>query len=115
VVVFIVEGGVPMAVMNVQRVVAAAQQLSPTEQLELIQQLSDLLRRRWAASARDLMVSDDARVPFASPIRRSAPVTNMQHFAADFWPVEETADEIVTYVANQRIADRERDQGEELP
>jgi hypothetical protein len=108
---FIVEGGVLMAVMNVQRVVAAAQQLSPTEQLELIQQLSDLLQRRWAASVREPIGSPDARVPFAPTIRRSAPVTSVRQFAADFWPADETADDIVTYLTQQRVADRERDQG----
>lgn len=47
------------------------------------------------------------RIP--AGIRRAAPVASLAELAADFWPEEETADDINDYIAQQRTADRTSD------
>lgn len=86
--------------VNVERVFQAAQQLSPTEQLELIQVISQALRRTVAKSEMDTIPAG---------VRRTTPVWDLSIFAADFWPEDETADEINAFVAQQRADDRMRD------
>jgi hypothetical protein len=48
-------------------------------------------------------VSDDTIPP---SVRRTAPATDLTTRAANFWPEDETADDINTFVARQRAADR---------
>lgn len=86
--------------VNVERVFQAAQQLSPTEQLELIQIISQALRRTVAQSVMDAIPAG---------VRRTTPVWDLSILAADFWPEDETADEINAFVAQQRADDRMRD------
>jgi hypothetical protein len=90
---------------SVQAIVAAAQQLTPTEQLEVIQALSRSLQRRYQQSAaiEHLPAAEESRIP--ATIRRTDPVTDLAHFAADFWPEDETADDINTFITQQRIAE----------
>ena len=90
---------------SVQVLLDAAEQLSPVEQLELIQALSESLQRHYqpVATARD---RGDA-IPFDVP--RAGPVTDLGELAADFWPAEESADDINTFLAQQRAVDRTSD------
>jgi hypothetical protein len=86
--------------VNVERVFQAAQYLSPAEQLELIQVISQSLWRKVA------QVETDA-IP--ASVKRTDPITDLAQLVADFWPPDETADEINAYVALQRAEDRARD------
>ena len=94
-----------MTTITVQAVVAAAQRLSPTEQFEVIQALTRVLQQRYVQSN----VADNPTISLPATIRRTPPVTDLAHFAADFWPEDETADDINTYIAQHRAADRMRD------
>jgi hypothetical protein len=97
-----------MTTTTVQSVVAAAQQLSPSEQLEIIQALTQVLQARYPfRTERPLSTSLGAPV-LPTTIRRTPPVTNLADFAADFWPEDESADDINTYITEQRRADRLR-------
>jgi hypothetical protein len=84
--------------INVDRVFQAVQQLSPAEQLELIQVISQSLRRTVSAQ----------HEPDAIPVnvKRTTPVTDLSQLVADFWPEDETADAINAFVAQQRAEDR---------
>ncbi len=84
---------------SVKRVFQAAQRLSPAEQLELIQALSQALLRQYRAP------ETDAIPPH---VRRTAPVTDLAELAADFWPADESADAINASIAQQRREDRDR-------
>lgn len=46
--------------------------------------------------------------PYTLPayIRHAPPMSSLADFAGDFWPEDETADDINNYIAEQRIADR---------
>jgi len=85
---------------SVEHVFQAAQRLSPAEQLELIQAISQWLLRQYRQTETDAIPSH---------VKRTAPVTDLAQLAADFWPEEESADDINDYIAQQRREDRMRD------
>ena len=85
---------------NVQRVFQAVEQLSPAEQLELIQVISQALLRRYQ------QVETDAIPQY---VKRTPPVTDLAQLAADFWPDDESADDINTYITEQRHKDLMRE------
>ncbi len=72
--------------------------LTPDEQLEIIKGVAGLLHDQVGHS----MPTPSA--PLA--IRHTAPMTNLDDLAADFWPEDESADDINTYIASQRAAER---------
>jgi len=98
-----------MTTTTVQAVVAAAQQLSPIEQLEVIQALTRVLQQRYPNTTIRPGVADDVQSVLPIHVRRTPLVTDLRTFAADFWPEDETADEINDYLAQQRTGDRLRD------
>jgi hypothetical protein len=85
---------------SVERVFQAAQHLSPAEQLELIQVLSQSLLQQYRQP------ESDAIPPY---VKRTTPLTDLTQVAADFWPEDESADDINAYIAQQRREDRMRD------
>jgi hypothetical protein len=93
----------------VQDVLDAAQRLTPTEQLEVIAELSRLLQRQYpqARSLATPTAVGEANIP--ADIRRTPPATDLAQLAGDFWPQDETADEINAFIAQQRAEDRLRD------
>ena len=98
-----------MTTTTVRAVVAAAQQLSPTEQLEVIQALTRVLQERYLNASAPSAVSDESIIILPVTVQRAPLVTDLRNFAADFWPTDETADDINNYVAQQRAADRLHD------
>lgn len=86
---------------TVESVLDEAQTLSPVEQLQLIQALSQTLQRRYKQQ-----LSVDT-IP--ASVKRSQPVTALSELAVDFWPEDESADDINTFIAQQRAADRMSD------
>jgi hypothetical protein len=85
---------------SVERVFQAVQHLSPAEQLELIQAISQSLRRQYQQTEADTI---------PKTVKRTAPVTDLAQLAADFWPGDESADDINAYIAQQRRDDRLKD------
>jgi hypothetical protein len=84
---------------SVERVFQTVQHLSPAEQLELIQAISQSLRRQYQQTEIDAI---------PKTVKRTAPVTDLAQLAADFWPEDESADDINAYIAQQRRDDRLR-------
>ncbi len=81
---------------TVDEIREAALRLPPTQQLQLIQDILGRLQQGYPLPP-DAIPSD---------VRRAAPVTDVADLIADFWPEDETADDINAYVAQQRAADR---------
>jgi len=75
----------------VKTVLLAARQLSPAEQQELIGELSESLEHHVSGKA--------------SWFGQTPPVTDLTKLKADFWPADETADDINSFVAQQRAED----------
>ena len=46
------------------------------------------------------------RAAIPAEVKRTEPVTDLLQLVADFWPQDETADDINTYIAMQRTEDR---------
>jgi hypothetical protein len=86
---------------TIQGVLDAAQELSPVEQLQLIQALSQALQRRYE------QLSPMDTIP--ATVKRSQPITDLNQLAADFWPEDESADDINAFISQQRAADRMSD------
>ena len=83
---------------NGASVVAAAQRLSPAEQFEVIQALTRVLQQRYNRS--DVVAVDTSpTILLPASVRRTPPVTSLAAFAADFWPEDETADDINNFIA----------------
>jgi hypothetical protein len=94
---------------QLQTVLEAAHSLSPLEQLELIQELSHSLQQSYpfmldaAAFWRPRSIEEIAE-------NHPAPVVSDIHaLAVDFWPSDESADDIIAFIREQRRADRLRD------
>ena len=89
---------------NLQNVVDAAVKLSPGERLELIEAVSRSLQQSWLQLEG---VNGEHVLEPAIPdyVRRTSPVTNLKQLEADFWPDDETADDINAFVALQRQED----------
>lgn len=89
---------------NLQNVLNAVEQLSPGERLELIEVLSRSLQQSWQQLARPN--GEQAPEPaIPSYVKRTSPVTSLKQLEADFWPDDETADDINAFVARQRHDD----------
>lgn len=85
---------------TIEEVREAARRLRPVEQLQLIQELLRGLQQGFQQPG-------DAIPP---DVRRAPPVADLTALAADFWPEDETADDINDYIARQRAGDRLSDQ-----
>ena len=81
-----------------QAVLEEAQQLSPVEQLELISALFVSLQAQSQQ-----VVSQDA-IPDSS--KRAKPIVNLDEYVADFWPDDESIDELIAYIRQERVASR---------
>lgn len=82
---------------RVKRVLQVVQHLSPAEQLELIQAISQSLLHQYQQRTADAI---------PQYVKRTTPVTDLAQLAADFWPEDESADDINDYIAHQRREDR---------
>ena len=85
---------------TIKSVLDEAQTLSPVEQLQLIQALSQTLQQHYQQPSVDTI---------PALVKRSQPVTDINQLGVDFWPEDESADDINTFIAQQRVADRMSD------
>jgi hypothetical protein len=94
--------------IKVQDVLEKARQLSPVEQLDLIRALSESLQVQYRQVVSQLQTTNQAAIP--SSIARSQPITDLDEIAADFWPDDESIDELNAYIQQERASDRLSDQ-----
>jgi hypothetical protein len=93
---------------KVQDIVAEARQLSPVEQLGLIRTLLELLQSEYRQADSQSQSATQDMIP--SSVARAKPVRDLDEYAADFWPDDESLDELNSYIQQQRTADRLSDQ-----
>jgi hypothetical protein len=95
---------------RLQTIVEAAQSLSPLEQLDLIGTLAQALHHNYQDAApppEDFWTPGTLEQHLqAQPTR---PVVDMASLQADFWPEDESADDLIWYVNQQRRQDRQKD------
>jgi hypothetical protein len=89
----------------VRELLEEVQDLSPLEQLELIQAITQFLQLHYqqlAPQTESILGSGDL-IP--DTIKRAKPITDVSELAADWWPEDETADDINAFIAEQRALD----------
>lgn len=86
----------------VQTLLDTVEELSSVEQLQLIQAISHSLQDRYLASSDVDKTSAAPMDTIPANVKRSRPVQDLAHLAADFWPEDESADDINTFIARQR-------------
>ena len=78
------------------------QTLSASEKLELVRAILDLLHEHYMEFSN--LQPNTQRLPVS--LRRTNPVTDLNSLIADFWPEDESVDEINVFIAKQRELDR---------
>lgn len=89
-----------------QSIIDAAQELSPLEQLQLIEAVSEFLQLKYQISRPTEDFWNPQSVEELVQAQNKQPVTNIADLAVDFWPEQETADDIIEYIYQQRQEDR---------
>jgi hypothetical protein len=98
---------------NLQAVIDVIERLSPNEQLEVIATVSRGLQKQY--QPKQIATKTQKFVPvnlIPTEIKRSPPIKNLSQLKADFWPDDETADDINGYLEQQRREDLLREQNE---
>lgn len=91
--------------IRLQTLIDAAQQLSPRERVDLIDAISHSLRHVYAeeeAAAFWASKSLDEQLQ----LQKAPVVADLAEWRADFWPEEESVDELNAYLYQQRAEDR---------
>ena len=91
--------------MRLQDLIDAAQKLSPRERVDLISAVSRSLQHVYA---------EEESADFWEPkslehhiqLQRTSVVADIADLRADFWPEEDTPDDLIAYVYDQRAEDR---------
>ena len=94
---------------KLQSIIDAAQELSPLEQLQLIEAVSEFLQLKYQITRPTVDFWNSQSVEDLVRAQNTQPVTNITDLAANFWPEQETADDIIEYLYQQRQEDRLRD------
>jgi hypothetical protein len=98
---------------NLKTVINTIAQLTPDEQFELIATVSLSLQKRFQPRQFYASIQEFAPSNFSpAGIKRTPPIQNLSQLKADFWPEDETADDVNNYLEQQREEDllRERDE-----
>jgi hypothetical protein len=92
---------------QLQSVIDAARDLSAREKLELMQVIaSDIMQVDSSLVEGDTQFRACRSIAELVSSQSTPVVTDLQSLAADFWPADESADEINQFVAERRLADR---------
>ena len=90
---------------NLQTLIHSAEQLTPVEQVELINAISSLLYRYYQQE----VLTEDFWHP--QPIesivtsQKTQPVSDISALKADFWPNDESADDFIAFIEKQHQED----------
>ena len=91
---------------QLQHVLMDARALSAREKLELLQAITQDLQQTYDLSEAAVQFWKPRSLAEITALQATPVVTNLDDLAADFWPEDETADDINDYIAAQRRADR---------
>lgn len=91
--------------IKLETLINSAQELSPLEQVELIRAVSQFLYQRYQ---KELTALDFWLPPSIEEIvhaRQTPVVQDISTLAVDFWPEEDTVDDFMDYIYQQRQQD----------
>ena len=92
--------------MQVSQVIDAARALSPPEQLEVVQAISQSLAHECPHALRSAAFWESRSIEDIAGEQQTPVVDSIEALAADFWPEEESADDLLDFIAAQRRTDR---------
>lgn len=87
---------------NLQTLIHSAEQLTPVEQVELINAISSLLYRHYQQELRTPDFWQPQPIEFIVASQQTQPVADISTLKADFWPEDESADDFLEFVEQQR-------------
>jgi hypothetical protein len=90
---------------KLQTVIEAIQELSPLEQLQLIGVISRSLSRTYQQSAPATDFWGPQTLEERAETQGARPIEQIASLAADFWPEDESADDVIDYIYEQRRED----------
>lgn len=93
---------------RLQEVIDAARSLSPLQQLEVMQAISQSLAQDYPHALRSAAFWDSRSIEETGGEQQVQTVTDISSLAVDFWPDEESADDLLGFMAAERRADRAR-------
>jgi hypothetical protein len=90
---------------QLQTVLEAARALPPLEQLELIQELTQFLQENYPFALNAVTFWSPRSLEELAQDQATPVVSDVRTLAVDFWPADESADDIIDFVAARRRAD----------
>ena len=93
---------------QLQKVIDAVRALSPLEQLELMQILSQSLAQAYPHALNTAAFWTPRSIEDIARDQKTPVVTDISTLAVDFWPSDESTDDILAFIAEQRHTDRMR-------
>jgi hypothetical protein len=94
---------------RLQAVLKAVRDLSPLEQLDLIQALSKSVQASYLGVSSTEDFWNPKTLEQHMRAQQPEPVLDIADLVADFWPEDESADDLVSYIYEQRLEDRQSD------
>jgi hypothetical protein len=91
---------------QVQTIINEAEELSPTEQIELIAAVSQLLQKRYTQLSKNNDFWKPKTLEQLVEEQQIKAVKNLSDLRTDFWPEEESVDEFNEFIYQQRQEDR---------
>ena len=82
---------------RLQDLIEASQELTPVEQVQLLSALTESLYHYHVQDQQDTSLQDSIHA-----LNRTPPVDDLSQFVADFWPPDETADDLNDFIYQQR-------------
>lgn len=93
---------------RLQTLIEAAQRLSPLEQLNLISAVSQHLHSSYQQLQPALDFWQPQTLEQLVQTQQTQPIMDIADLRASFWPEDESADDIIEYIYQQRQEDRLR-------
>ena len=90
---------------NLQTLIHSAQQLTPVEQIELINAVSRLLYQHYQQGSPVTDFWQTMPIEQIVASQQTQPASDISALKADFWPDDESADDFIEFVQQQRQED----------
>jgi hypothetical protein len=90
---------------NLQTLIHSAEKLTPMEQVELINAISNLLYRHYQQEPATTSFWQPQAIESIVASQQTQPVSDVSALKANFWPEDESVDDFIEYVEQQRQDD----------
>ncbi|HFD86651.1 MAG TPA: hypothetical protein ENJ35_03120 [Gammaproteobacteria bacterium] len=90
---------------KLQTLIHSAEQLTPVEQVELINAISSLLYRHYQQETQSADFWQPQPIEIIVASQQTQPVSDISALKADFWPEDESANDFIEFVEQQRQED----------